>query len=73
MVTKLTESNINPEKLNKMKVKHAAQVFSRTVSTSMGGFSGKFNILFYSYLTNPHAIFISHCIAKHACCRQTVV
>lgn len=35
MCYKLTDSHIYPEKLKKMKVKNAAQVFSHRVSTTM--------------------------------------
>ncbi|CAH2088903.1 unnamed protein product [Euphydryas editha] len=35
LIPKLTEHHLNPEKLNKMKVKFASQVFSRTVASNM--------------------------------------
>lgn len=41
MIPKLTEHHVNPEKLNKMKVKYASQIFSRTIASNMGYLAGK--------------------------------
>lgn len=40
MIPKLTESHVNPEKMNKMKVKYASQIFSRTIASNMGYLAG---------------------------------
>ncbi|CAK1588706.1 unnamed protein product [Parnassius mnemosyne] len=44
LIPKLTENHVNPEKINKMKVKFASQIFSRTVASNMGYLADK-NIL----------------------------
>ncbi|XP_026744726.1 uncharacterized protein LOC113506066 [Trichoplusia ni] len=36
LIPKLTENHVNPDKINKMKVKFASQIFSRTVASNMG-------------------------------------
>lgn len=41
LIPKLTDDHINPEKMNKMKVKYAAQIFSRTVASNMGYLADK--------------------------------
>uniref|UniRef100_A0A2A4JY71 THAP-type domain-containing protein n=2 Tax=Heliothis virescens TaxID=7102 RepID=A0A2A4JY71_HELVI len=41
LIPKLTESHVNPEKMNKMKVKYATQIFSRTVAANMGYLADK--------------------------------
>lgn len=38
----LTEAHINPEKMNKQKVKYATQIFSQTVASSMGYLARKY-------------------------------
>lgn len=40
LIPKLTENHVNPAKLNKMKVKYASQIFSRTVASNMGYLAG---------------------------------
>lgn len=40
LIPKLTESHVVPEKISKMKVKFASQVFSRTVASNMGYLAG---------------------------------
>lgn len=40
LLPKLTEYHVNPEKINKMRVKYASQVFSRTVASNMGYLAG---------------------------------
>jgi hypothetical protein len=46
MLHKLTDQHIYPEKIKKMKVKHAAQVFSQRVSATMRGLAqGNLNII----------------------------
>ncbi|KAI5636936.1 transposase protein domain-containing protein [Phthorimaea operculella] len=41
ILPKLTENHVNPEKMNKMKVKYASQIFSQTVATNMGYLADK--------------------------------
>ncbi|CAH2989328.1 unnamed protein product [Chilo suppressalis] len=41
LIPKLTENHVNPEKINKMKVKYASQIFSRTVASNMGYLADK--------------------------------
>lgn len=49
LIPKLTEYHLNPEKLNKMKVKFASQVFSRTVASNMGYLAGNLYLaIFFS-------------------------
>lgn len=40
LIPKLTDYHVNPEKINKMKVKYASQVFSRAVASNMGYLAG---------------------------------
>lgn len=40
LIPKLTESHVVPEKISKMKVKFASQIFSRTVASNMGYLAG---------------------------------
>lgn len=49
LIPKLTESHINPEKLNKMKVKLASQIFSRTVASNMGYLAGNSLLIYNSF------------------------
>ncbi|CAG4992851.1 unnamed protein product [Colias eurytheme] len=41
LLPKLTEQHVQPEKINKMKVKFASQIFSRTVASNMGYLADK--------------------------------
>lgn len=47
LMPKLTENHINPEKLNKMKVKFASQLFSRSVASNMGYLAG--NVMDFNF------------------------
>lgn len=49
LIPKLTENHINPEKLNKMKVKLASQIFSRTVASNMGYLAGNSLLIYNSF------------------------
>ena len=40
LIPKMTESHVNPDKMNKMKVKFATQIFSRTVASNLGYLAG---------------------------------
>lgn len=40
LMPKLTDQHVKPEKINKMKVKYASQIFSRTVASNMGYLAG---------------------------------
>lgn len=40
LIPKLTENHVNPAKINKMKVKFATQIFSRTVASNLGYLAG---------------------------------
>lgn len=47
LIPKLTENHVNPEKLNKMKVKFASQIFSCTVASNMGYLAGNIWLILY--------------------------
>ena len=40
LIPKLTENHVNPDKMNKMKVKFATKIFSRTVASNLGYLAG---------------------------------
>lgn len=42
LIKKLTKNHCDPNKIPKMKVKHASQIFSHTVGVNMGFLAGKF-------------------------------
>lgn len=48
LIPKLTDDHINPEKINKMKVKYAAQIFSRTVASNMGYLAGNIYVFYFT-------------------------
>lgn len=50
LIPKLTEYHLNPDKLNKMKVKFASQVFSRTVASNMGYLAGNLYLAIFLFL-----------------------
>lgn len=43
MLPKLTDAHVLPNKIKKMKVKCATQVFSRSVAVAMGYLAGEFH------------------------------